>query len=375
MVHEKIMNSDGIPSDSLFCFLEGKRREDISWDHILSSMCTVPHPVAVRAHNLFMDSNLGDPGLFPGTVEIEEHLIRYFADLYHAPDAGGCSTSGGTESNIQVLRFCKVQKNSDNPNIVVPASAHFSFEKACRMMDIEMRVAPLDDQFRMDVQAAGELVDADTCCIIGIAGTTEYGMVDPIPALGKIAQEEEVHLHVDAAFGGLVLPFDKNRQLFDFLVPGVGSISVDPHKMGMSTIPAGILMVRDPACFCDLLVETPYLTVKQAYSLTGTRPGASVAGAYAVLAHFGRSGMEALVSGCMDNTRRLIEGMETFGICRRVTPDVNVATFERTTIPKPWVVSYTRAGDLRIVCMPHVHRDVVEHFLSDIGEQYAEKTD
>lgn len=369
------MVSDGVPSDSLFCFLDGKRRENVSWDHILSSMCTVPHPVAVRAHNLFMDANLGDPGLFPGTAAIDDLLIRWFADLFHAPDAGGCSTSGGTESNIQVLRFTKSRKRSENPNIILPASAHFSFEKACGMMDIEMRIAPLDDQYRMDVQAAGELIDRDTCCIIGIAGTTEYGMVDPIPELGRIAEEEEIHLHIDAAFGGLVLPFIKGGPGFDFTIPGVGSISVDPHKMGMSTIPAGVLMVRDETCFCDLMVETPYLTVKQAFSLTGTRPGASVAGAYAVLSHLGQDGMEAVVSGCMDNTRRLIEGMEAYGICRRVTPDVNVATFERTTIPEPWVVSYTRAGDLRIVCMPHVHRDIVEDFLSDVGERLDGKPD
>ncbi|PWR72011.1 tyrosine decarboxylase MfnA [Methanospirillum lacunae] len=362
------MVSDGISSESLFCFLEECRRRDICWDHILSSMCTPPHQVAVRAHNLFMETNLGDPGLFPGTAHVDELLIRWFGDLYHAPDAGGCSTSGGTESNIQVLRFTKAAKKSDHPNIIVPASAHFSFEKACRMMGIEMRVAPLDGQYRMDIPKTAELVDKDTCCLIGIAGTTEYGMTDPIPALGKLAEEEDIHLHVDAAFGGLVLPFLKDAPQFDFKVSGVGSISVDPHKMGMSTIPSGVLMVRDEACFCNLLVDTPYLTVKQSYSLSGTRPGASVAGAYAVLAHFGKDGMEAIVAGCMENTRRLTEGMEAYGVKRKITPDVNVATFEHTEVPEPWAVSYTRSGDLRIVCMPHVHRDVIEKFLSEFGE-------
>ena len=362
------MNNEGIPSDELFCFLEGKRREDRTWDHILSSMCTIPHPVAVRAHTLFMDANLGDPGLFPGTLAIDELLIRWFATLFHAPDAGGCSTSGGTESNIQVLRFTRTRKETETPNIIVPASAHFSFEKACRMMGIEMRIAPLDDQFRMKVDATADLIDKNTCCIIGIAGTTEYGMTDPIPALGRLAEEEEIHLHVDAAFGGPVLPFMDDAPGFDFSVPGAGSISVDPHKMGMSTIPAGVLMVRDEECFSSLLVETPYLTVKQAYSLTGTRPGAAVAGAYAVLAHLGYTGMRDVVAGCMENTRRLTEGMEAYGIRRRVNPDVNVATFEPVTVPDPWVTSRTRQGDLRIVCMPHVHRDIIESFLQDIGE-------
>lgn len=369
------MVSDGRSSDELFAFLEEQRRKDVSWDHILSSMCTPPHPVAVRAHNLFMETNLGDPGLFPGTAALDEQLIRWFGDLFHAPEAAGCSTSGGTESNIQVLRFTKTQKKSDTPNIIVPASAHFSFEKACRMMDIEMKVAPLDASLRMDVDATAELVDKNTCCIIGIAGTTEYGMVDPIPELGKIADEEGVHLHVDAAFGGLVLPFLEEGPDFDFTIPGVGSIAVDPHKMGMSTIPAGVLMVRDEQCFCDLLVDTPYLTVKQSFSLTGTRPGASVAGAYAVLHHLGRDGMEAVVRGCMENTRRLVDGMHAYGIAKVVTPDVNVATFRHTSVPEPWIVSFTRAGDLRIVCMPHVHRDVIEAFLIDFGEHCDRQSD
>lgn len=272
----------------------------------------------------------------------------------------------------QVLQGGKKVKN---PNIIVPASAHFSFEKACKMMDIEMRVAPLDHEFRMDADAAGELVNKDTCCIVSVAGTTEYGMTDPIPELGKIAGQEDIHLHVDAAFGGYVLPFLKDAPKFDFSVPEVGSISVDPHKMGM-VHSFRSLMVRDEKVFCNLLVETPYLTVKQAYSLTGTRPGASIAAACAVQpVSFGIEGYTALVTGCMENTRRLIEGMEAFGIRRKVTPDVNVATFDHVDVPKPWIVSYTRKGDLRIIiCMPHVSRDVIESFLADFGDFHVLNT-
>lgn len=368
------MDADGLLADELFCYLKARRNEDIPYSHILSSMCTIPHKVAVEAHNLFVETNLGDPGLFPGTVQIEEKLIKWFAELYQEPRAGGCTTSGGTESNMQVLRFTKAAKQANNPNIIVPASAHFSFEKACNMMDIEMRIAPLDSQYRMDARAAEQLIDRNTCCIVAVAGSTEYGMTDPISDLGKIAEQEGIHLHVDAAFGGLVLPFLDKAPSFDFSIPGVGSVSVDPHKMGMSTIPSGVLIVRDDQCFNDLLVETPYLTIKQAYHLTGTRPGASVVSAFAVMAYYGRNGMRDMVTGCMDNTRRLIEGIEAFGLSRKVTPDVNVATFDKTEVPKPWVVSYTRNGDLRIVCMPHVTRDVIELFLSDFGESYVSAT-
>ena len=60
------MRSKGISEEELFSFLEATKREDKLHRYILSSMCTLPHPVAVRAHTLFMETNLGDPGLFPG---------------------------------------------------------------------------------------------------------------------------------------------------------------------------------------------------------------------------------------------------------------------------------------------------------------------
>jgi tyrosine decarboxylase/aspartate 1-decarboxylase len=63
--------------------------------------------------------------------------------------------------------------------------------------------------------------------------------------------------------------------------------------------------------------------------------------------------------------------MESFGIPRAITPDVNVATFSPVNVPPPWQVSWTRNGHLRIICMPHVHAGIIESFLRDIGENYA----
>jgi tyrosine decarboxylase/aspartate 1-decarboxylase len=223
----------------------------------------------------------------------------------------------------------------------------------------------------MDAGAAEEQIDRNTVCMVGIAGTTEYGMVDPIRALSDIAVDREVFLHVDAAFGGLVIPFLEHPIPFDFSLPGVSSISVDPHKMGMSPIPAGVLLVREEKMLSPLSVATPYLTVRNVYTLTGTRPGGPVAGAFAVLEYLGRDGMRSIVRGCMENTARIIAGLETFGIPRAVTPDMNVATFTCQETPPGWQISRTRRGHLRIVCMPHVSRDQVEAFIAAMGEIHA----
>jgi tyrosine decarboxylase/aspartate 1-decarboxylase len=361
------MREKGCNREELFSFLTRLRGEDLGYGRILSSMCTRPHPVALEAEALFAGTNLGDPGLFPGTASIERLLVERLGDLLHHRRASGYATSGGTESNIQVLRMARGLAGAKHPNVVVPESAHFSFEKACDILSLEIRPVPLDGNLRMDVEKAEDLIDRNTVCLVGIAGTTEYGMVDPIEALSDIAVDRGVFLHVDAAFGGLVIPFLGRPLTFDFSLPGVSSVSVDPHKMGMSPIPAGALLVRDEHMLAPLLVATPYLTVKNVYTLAGTRPGGPVAGAFAVLEYLGREGMAAIVKGCMENTARLIEGLETFGIPRAVTPDVNVATFDCGEVPEGWLVSRTRRGHLRIVCMPHVSRDQVEAFIEAMG--------
>ncbi len=368
------MLNKGLSEGELFTFLARKKSEDLDHACILSSMCTLPHAVAVRAHCMFMETNLGDPGLFPGTMALEQLLIQRFGNLFHCADAGGYATSGGTESNIQALRLARAgHDKTGQPNVIVPDSAHFSFRKACDILGLEMRRVPLKEDYRMNEDLAAEQVDRNTIALVGVAGTTEYGMVDPIRNLARIAVQHDIFFHVDAAFGGMVIPFLDDPIPFDFAVPGVTSIAVDPHKMGMSTIPCGCLITREPHLLDTLNIETPYLTVKHEYTLAGTRPGAPVAGALAVMDYLGFMGMKAVVGGCMKNTKRLIAGMETFGIPQAATPDVNVATFvcDRGLIRPPWKVSWTCKKHLRIVCMPHVHGQRIEAFLDDIGKAHA----
>lgn len=362
------MDTKGCSKGEILSQLSRLRERDVKHNRILSSMCTIPHEIVSEVSEMFLSSNLGDPGLYPGTVKIEELLVESLGDLMHKKDAGGYATSGGTESNLQSIRIAKKLKPTDKPNIVVPASAHFSFDKTCDILDIEMRVIPYEEgKYTVDVDKMAQAVDKNTIAVSAVAGTTEYGVIDDIPGVAKIAKENDIYCHVDAAFGGFVIPFLKNPAPFDFAVDGVSAISLDPHKMGLSSIPCGCLLLREPEMFGCLNVDTPYLTVKSECTLAGTRPGADVAGAYAVIKLLGREGFKAVVDGCMENTRRLVEGMEAFGYKKIIEPVMNVATFENGKIPEGWKVSHTRAGHLRFVVMPHVNREVVEEFLDEIS--------
>jgi tyrosine decarboxylase/aspartate 1-decarboxylase len=396
------MNEKGLSENEIFSYLENVKSEDTDYFRVLSSMCTHPHKIAVEAHRLFIEANLGDLGLFAGAHRLETEVINMLGELLHATSINlstrnayqnsfsGYLTTGGTESNIQAVRGMKnlskaekkgLSKISGTPNLVIPESAHFSFDKVADMMGIEVRRASLDSEFKVDLACVEDLINANTIGLVGIAGNTEFGQVDPIEELSRLALEYELFLHIDAAFGGFVIPFLKNPHPFDFRVPGVTSIAIDPHKMGLSTIPSGALLFRSPSFLDSLKVNTPYLTTKAQFTLTGTRSGASAAATYAVMKYLGREGYTKNVQYCMQLTKKMVEGAQKLGFEPLIEPVMNVVAMK---IPNPdlvreellknfgWNVSITRTPrTLRLVLMPHNTFQDVEEFLQDLEKVTA----
>nr|WP_231844966.1 tyrosine decarboxylase MfnA [Methanocella arvoryzae] len=363
--------------EEIFAELCEARSRDVPYGRVLSSMCTNPHPIAVKAHQEFVNTNLGDPKLFPGTADIEHRCIGLIGDLLHLPAATGYISTGGTESNIQALRTAIQMKHTDRrrANIVVPESAHYSFEKASQMLGIAIRRAPLDDLLRADPSEMAALIDKNTIALVAVAGTTEFGQIDPIEEIGRLAQEHDLYLHVDAAFGGFVIPFMDRPAKFDFEIPGVQSITIDPHKMGLSTIPSGGLLYRSESLMKVLEINAQYLTSMVQTSLAGTRSGASAASAYAVLQYLGRAGYREIVATCMENTRILREQLEDMGMEPIIEPVLNIVTarakdpvgLRKKLAEKNWYVSTTvHPCALRMVVMPHVTADVIEAFTADL---------
>ncbi|MCS7118853.1 MAG: tyrosine decarboxylase MfnA [Archaeoglobaceae archaeon] len=353
------------------------REMDIPYSRVLSSMCTVSHEIAIKAHQLFINTNLGDPGIFPGTVELEKRLIEMIGELLHCKTPFGYICSGGTEANIQGIRSARNIKTKNKPNIVIPKTAHFSFEKICDILRIEVRRADVDESYKVEVGEVESLIDENTVAIVGIAGTTELGQIDPIVELSKLAEEKDIPLHIDAAFGGLVIPFMDKPYPFDFINKGVTSITIDPHKMGMATIPAGGIVFRDEKFLKSLEVETPYLTSRMQFTLTGTRPGTGVASAYAVLRALGFSGMREIVKQCLKNTKILVEEMSQLGFEPVIKPVMNVVAFRSENAEdlkselyrRRWVISTIRNPKaMRFVIMPHVTEEVIKYFISELKE-------
>lgn len=436
------MNEKGISEEELFAELCSFSDADTNFKKVFSSMCTIPHPVAVAAQQQFSLSNIGDPGLFQGTCKMEAEVIRMTASMLNHSDpesATGHLTSGGTESNIEAVLHMKNrflnsipdidnknenksnnnqtnnnqinnnQINQSKPNLILPKTAHFSFEKIANLLNVELKKAEIDSNFRAVPESVESLIDENTIGLIGIAGNTEFGECDPIEKLSEIAIKNNLPLHIDAAFGGFIYPFldesssqpdfQSNSQLdfqfdfnkkFAFDLPGVTSVSVDPHKMGLSVIPAGILIFRNESVLGSSLdkikVKTPYLTSKYQSTLTGTRPGSSVAAAYAVMKHLGKEGYQENVAYCMDLVNHFQKELAAINLKPCISPRINIITVSvssesdktaahektekiRTQLLEKygWNVSATRTiPALRFVLMPHVTKEDISMLICDL---------
>ena len=366
-----------------------KLDHDYADGRILGSMCTEAHPFAKEVYCTFLDTNLGDPGLFKGTKFIENQVIKSIGELLSLDNPYGNIVTGGTEANIMAIRaarnHARKYKGIVDGEIIIPESAHFSFKKAADMLNLKIVEVELDENYKIDVNSLKEVISDKTVAIVAIAGTTELGLIDPIEEISKIAHENNIYFHVDAAFGGFSIPFLKelghDLPVFDFSLPGVCSITVDPHKMGLAPIPAGGIIFRKEEYLEVMAVDSPYLTVKTQSTIVGTRLGASSAATYAIMKYFGKEGYRKLASNLMENTQFLNEGLKKLGYDVVCEPELNIIAFNHPNIGADelaekleefdWKVSVAKCPKaIRVVLMNHIKKNHLKKLLEDLKEIY-----
>lgn len=380
-----VLPPKGRSAEDVLAELRALRARDVAFasGRVLGSMCTAPHPLAVQAYQLFLETNLGDPAWCAGAREAEQRALAAILGLLHGPPgAAALLVSGGAEANLTGLR---IARRSGLREVILPRSAHFSFDKACDLLDMEPRWAELRPDHTVDPASVEDLIGPNTAAIVGVAGTTELGVVDPVPELAALAREHGVHLHVDAAYGGFVIPFLRQAgaalPAFDLGVPGVGSLTIDPHKMGLAPIPAGVLAVAEQGMLQRISIPTPYVSTEAQAHVVGTRPGAAAAAAHAVLQHLGEAGYAEVVARCMANARLLAKLLREAGlppVLEPVLPVVAIPVAHPEQVraalqQRGWFVSLApRSRGVKVVLMPHVTREAVETFVPVLKQVVAE---
>ena len=364
-----------------------KLDHDYADGRILGSMCTEAHPFAKEVYCKFLDTNLGDPGLFKATKQIENEVIKSIGEFLSLDEAYGNIVTGGTEANLMAIRaarnHARKYKGITDGEIIIPESAHFSFKKAADMLNLKIVEAELDENYKIDVESLRNSITDKTVAIVAIAGTTELGLIDPIEEISKIAFENNIYFHVDAAFGGFSIPFLKESgydlPVFDFSLEGVCSITVDPHKMGLAPIPAGGIIFRCEEYLDVMAVDSPYLTVKTQSTIVGTRLGASSAATYAIMKYFGKEGYSKIAQELMENTKFFAQNLKELGYKIICEPELNIVAFNHPTMETHelaekledlgWKVSVAKCPvAIRVVLMNHVKKNHLEELLKDLED-------
>ncbi|MCC5947534.1 MAG: aminotransferase class V-fold PLP-dependent enzyme [Nitriliruptoraceae bacterium] len=196
-------------------------------------------------------------GFTPAAVALEQGVLRWLAELFELPErAQAVLLSGGSNANMTAIiaaREKHADGRADLACVYVGEHAHASVRKAARIAGIpgaQIRVCDSSDGARLDPEAVRIAVKQDLAdglipiAIVGAAGTTNAGAVDPLDALADLAAELGVWFHVDAAYGGFFQLTARGRDRLAG-IERADSITLDPHKSLFLPFGTGALLVRE----------------------------------------------------------------------------------------------------------------------------------
>lgn len=279
------------------------------------------HEVIREAHALFFAENGLNPTAFPSLRRFETEVVHMSAGLLGSDGrVVGNMTTGGTESILMAVlaarEWAKVHKpNVSAPEIIVPATGHPAFAKAAHYFGVQVVQVPVGVDFRADPVAVETAVTPNTILIVGSAPSYPHGVVDPIPELAAIAQERDILCHVDACVGGFLLPFVRRAGFpvpdFDFTIPGVTSVSADLHKYGYAAKGASVILYRSRELRRYQLFATVDWPggIYASPTMAGTRPGGTIAAAWAIMQYLGEEGYVNIARQVMETAVTIRQGI------------------------------------------------------------------
>lgn len=231
---------------------------------------------------------------------LQGRIIELLNDLLQGEEGNyGLITHGGTTSILEACKsyvlYARQVLLIDDPEILVPHSAHPAFDKAAKILHAKLRIAPVNLKTgQVDVVAMEKLINSNTVMLVGSAPSYPYGIFDDIPQIARLGLKYKIPVHVDACLGGFLNVFAKKAGIslpsWDFSIPGVTSISADLHKYGYS--PKGISLVFFHASCKALPTYTNLNSACGMYvteGIDGSRSGQPIAEAYSILMYYGES--------------------------------------------------------------------------------------
>lgn len=196
----------------------------------------------------------------PGAVAMEHACLNWLKSVFGLPSSAiGNLTSGGSIANLIALCAARDQqevlRNISNSVVYLTNQTHHSVKKALRIIGLHqmiVRAIPTDALNRMDVVQLEAQINEDKAkglspsILIGSAGTTDTGAIDPLNKMADIAKENKIWFHVDAAYGGFFILTDTAKDKFKG-IEKADSITCDPHKGMFLPYGIGAVLVKNVA--------------------------------------------------------------------------------------------------------------------------------
>jgi sphinganine-1-phosphate aldolase len=294
----------GVPGEQILAELRELRSADLPthggrlFAYVYDPAVDGLDDLARAAYAISAHVNGLDPTAFPSLLAMENALVAAAARLLGGGGGTvGSVTGGGTESLILAVKAARdARPELRTPRLVIPSTAHAAFAKAAHYLRVALDVVPVGAGLRADPAATAAAIGPDTVLVAASAPSYAHGVVDPVPQIAAVAAERGVRCHVDACFGGWVLPYLRRLGAdlppFDLSVPGVTSISVDLHKYAYAPKGVSILLHRDEALRLPqyfAYAGWPGYTMINPI-ISSTRSGGPIAAALATLRSIGDAG-------------------------------------------------------------------------------------
>jgi sphinganine-1-phosphate aldolase len=346
-----------------------------------------------QAYSLFALANPLHPELFPWVRKMEAEVVRMTASLFHGDDqVCGSMTSGGTESILMAMKAYRdrglVERGIRQPEIIACATAHAAFDKAANYFGIKLISVPADPVTqRVPVDVVAGLVNANTVALVASAPGFPHGVVDDVPALGALAREHGLGLHVDCCLGSFLIPFAKELGAdipdFDFAVAGVTSLSADTHKYGFAPKGSSVVLFRDAKLrhFMYYVSTTWTGGVYASPTITGSRSGALIASTWAALMCMGRSGYKTHMRAILDAANRIrgaigkgeVPGVKVVGdsalsVVAFDCDDICVYAVSCALSKRGWHLNALQRPKCVHLCVTYANQGRAEEFIADLAE-------
>lgn len=345
-----------------------------------------------KAFELFSVANPLHPDLWPSVCRMEAQVIAMTTKLFSGGNADvcGCFSSGGTESILLAAKTHRewyYHKHSIiKPEIIAAQTAHAAIDKACSILKIKLIKVPVNPvTMKMDCNAVKWNITANTIMIYASAPNFPSGIIDDVEKLSRIAKDNDIGLHVDCCLGGFILPFIKrirpNLPKYDFVLPGVTSMSCDAHKYGYAAKGTSLVLYRNKAIRNYQYFTFPDWTggLYVTPTIAGSRSGALSATAWTSLIRLGEAGFIKNAEGIVKTAEEIkegikkIDGLHVLGdpqlmVVAFASHEFNILKVNDEMTKRGWSLNALQHPHSLHICVTMCHLRAAKNFLRDLEE-------